>query len=95
MKIEQDKDGFYIATVPALPGCISDGETENEARANIQEEMELWLEAEDAKAVKAASEAEREGLITVAPAFHEATAALFLEINQSRMLVKGLVSSSV
>lgn len=75
VKIEQDEDGFYIATVPALPGCVSDGETEDEARANIKEAMELWLEAEDAKAVQALPDAERNGLVTIAPAFHEATAA--------------------
>ena len=40
---------FYVATVPALPGCISQGKTEEEAKENIKEAIELHLEclAED------------------------------------------------
>ncbi len=34
--IEPDEDGVFVATVPALPGCISQGKTEEEAGANIQ-----------------------------------------------------------
>jgi predicted RNase H-like HicB family nuclease len=75
VKIEQDEDGFYIASVPALPGCISDGTTEAEARENIREAMELWLEAEDAKAVAALPAEDRARLITVAPAVTEPLAA--------------------
>jgi predicted RNase H-like HicB family nuclease len=35
--ISQDEDGIYIAECPAIPGCISQGETEAEAEKNIQE----------------------------------------------------------
>jgi len=47
--IERDEDGCYVATVPALPGCISQGRTEMEANRNIKEAIELHLEclAED------------------------------------------------
>ncbi len=47
--IEPDEDGVFVATVPALPGCISQGKTEEEAVANIQEAIALHLEcmAED------------------------------------------------
>ncbi len=47
--IEKDEDGFYIATVPSLPGCISQGKTELEAETNIAEAIELHLKclAED------------------------------------------------
>lgn len=41
--LEQDEDGWYIATVPALPGCISQGKTEEEAKKNIAESIELHL----------------------------------------------------
>jgi predicted RNase H-like HicB family nuclease len=37
--------GGYIATVPDLPGCMSDGETPEEALKNVQEAIESWIEA--------------------------------------------------
>ncbi len=43
--IEQDEDGWYIVTVPALPGCVSQGRTEKEAKKNIAEAIELHLTA--------------------------------------------------
>jgi predicted RNase H-like HicB family nuclease len=51
--IEQDEDGVFVATVPALPGCISQGKTEEEAVANIQEAIALHLEcmAEDGEPI--------------------------------------------
>jgi predicted RNase H-like HicB family nuclease len=36
--------GGYTVSVPALPGCYSEGETREEALANIREAAELWLE---------------------------------------------------
>ena len=33
--IEQDEDGQFVATCPTLPGCISQGQTREQARANI------------------------------------------------------------
>jgi predicted RNase H-like HicB family nuclease len=33
----QDEDGMFIAECPAIPGCVSQGRTELEAKANIQE----------------------------------------------------------
>jgi len=39
-----DEDEAYIARVPAIPGCMSDGETAAEAAENIQEAIELSLE---------------------------------------------------
>ena len=41
--VEADEDGVYVATVPSLPGCISQGKTEQEALANIQEAIGLHL----------------------------------------------------
>ena len=40
-----DEDDAYVATVPALRGCVSHGETFEEAAANIQEAAEAWLES--------------------------------------------------
>ena len=42
--IEQDEAGYYVAEVPALPGCLSQGRTYEEAIANIKEAIEGWLE---------------------------------------------------
>ena len=43
--IEKAEDGYYVATVPGLPGiCVSQGKTEKEALSNIKEALELHLE---------------------------------------------------
>lgn len=38
------EDGFIVAECPLIPGCISQGQTRDEALANIQEAIELCLE---------------------------------------------------
>ncbi|MBW1811722.1 MAG: type II toxin-antitoxin system HicB family antitoxin [Deltaproteobacteria bacterium] len=43
--IEQDEDSIFIAEVPALPGCISQGNTRSEAIKNILEAIEVYLES--------------------------------------------------
>lgn len=45
--IHKAEEGGFWAEVPALPGCSTQGETEEEVRANLQEAIELWLEAGD------------------------------------------------
>jgi predicted RNase H-like HicB family nuclease len=45
--LESSDDGGFTAVVPALPGCISEGETRDEALANIREAIELYLEPVD------------------------------------------------
>lgn len=40
---EQESDGGYSVHVPALPGCVSQGDTLEEANANIQEAIKLYL----------------------------------------------------
>jgi len=42
--IEPQPEGGYVVYVPALPGCMSQGETEEEALKNIKEAIELYLE---------------------------------------------------
>lgn len=38
------EDGGWIAEVPSLPGCLSQGETKEEAISNIREAIEIWIE---------------------------------------------------
>ena len=42
--LEPSPDGGYTVYVPALPGCISEGETREEALSNIREAIVLYLE---------------------------------------------------
>ena len=43
--IEVDEDGMYVASVPSLPGCISQGRTREEALENIQDAIKGYLES--------------------------------------------------
>ncbi len=43
--IEQDEDGVYISSCPALQGCHSNGETYEEALKNLREAIQLHIEA--------------------------------------------------
>ncbi len=45
---QREEDGRYSVAVPALPGCYSCGDTLEEARANIREAAEGWLEVNNA-----------------------------------------------
>jgi predicted RNase H-like HicB family nuclease len=42
--VEQGEDGYFVAHVPALKGCWSQGKTRDEALANIREAIDLYLE---------------------------------------------------
>ena len=46
--IEQDEDGVYVAEVPSLPGCISQGQTREQVVANIKEAIAVYLESLEA-----------------------------------------------
>ena len=39
------EDGYFVAEVPSLPGCISQGESKEAALANIKEAIELYIAA--------------------------------------------------
>lgn len=41
----RDEDGNWIADVPSLPGCHSDGKTRDEAIENVKEAIEVYIEA--------------------------------------------------
>jgi predicted RNase H-like HicB family nuclease len=46
--IEQHEDGVYVAEVPSLPGCISQGQTREEAVENVREAIAAYLESLEA-----------------------------------------------
>ena len=39
------EDGYWVAEVPSLPGCISQGKSKEEAIANIREAIGQWIDA--------------------------------------------------
>lgn len=45
--LEPSEEGGFTVFVPGLPGCISEGDTKEEALANIKEAIELYLEPVD------------------------------------------------
>ncbi|MCI5122746.1 MAG: type II toxin-antitoxin system HicB family antitoxin [Candidatus Electrothrix sp. AUS4] len=45
--LEPSEEGGYTVFVPSLPGCISEGDTREEALKNIQEAIELYMEPVD------------------------------------------------
>jgi len=48
--VERDEDGYYIASVPELPGCHTQAKTLDELASRIKEAVELYLETEGIKA---------------------------------------------
>ena len=55
--LEPSEEGGFTVLVPALPGCISEGSTREEALKNIQEAIELYLEpVEDDLALQSEAE---------------------------------------
>ena len=42
--LERDEDGVWIAECPSIPGCVSQGQSREEALANIREAITLCLE---------------------------------------------------
>jgi predicted RNase H-like HicB family nuclease len=49
--IEHGEDGYFVARCPSLKGCWSQGKTEADARMNIREAVELYLEPDDQSVV--------------------------------------------
>jgi predicted RNase H-like HicB family nuclease len=45
--LEASEDGGHTVFAPSLPGCISEGDSREEALANIREAIELYLEPSD------------------------------------------------
>lgn len=42
--LRRGEDGYWIAEVPSLPGCITQGTTKPEALANVREAIDGWIE---------------------------------------------------
>ncbi len=58
--VEKDEKGFYVAEVPSMPGCYSQGTTRKKALENISEAVEGWLEVMETK-----SKVHKKNLVTV------------------------------
>ena len=48
--VERDEDGYYVASVPELPGCHTQAKTLDELMKRVREAIEVYLEAEKIKA---------------------------------------------
>ncbi|MBI4691029.1 MAG: type II toxin-antitoxin system HicB family antitoxin [Nitrospirae bacterium] len=64
--LERAEDGWIVAECPALPGCVSQGKTEQEAIENIKEAISAWLWAEDQKSLSALPKERQQESIMVA-----------------------------
>ena len=42
--LQQEPDGGYVALVPSLPGCVSQGDSRQDALSNIKEAIEVYIE---------------------------------------------------
>ncbi len=47
LKVEKDEDGVFVGTIPELPGCVSQGDSEEELFVNMEEALLLYLETRD------------------------------------------------
>lgn len=64
--IHEAQEGGYWAEVPALPGCVSQGESLDEVRQNIREAAEGWLAvADESRQVETNDEAARVEVVEV------------------------------
>ena len=43
--VEVDEDGIFVAEVPSLPGCVSQGASRDEALTNVREAISLYIES--------------------------------------------------
>ena len=54
--IYQDGEGWYVVECPTIPGCMSQGETKEEALLNIKEAIQLCLEVRKEKGLSLTTE---------------------------------------
>ena len=50
--VGKDEDGYYVASVPELPGCHTQAKTLDELMRRIREAIEVYLESEEVKATE-------------------------------------------
>jgi predicted RNase H-like HicB family nuclease len=72
--VEKDEDGYYLASVPELPGCHTQAKTLDELARRIKEAIEAYLEAEGSKS--------KEGIELVGFQFVEVPARLASDLRQ-------------
>lgn len=58
--LELQDDGGYTAYVPSLPGCVSQGDTTDEATENVKEAIQLYIESLNARGLPLPRVEERE-----------------------------------
>ncbi len=58
--LEPQDEGGYTVYVPSLPGCVSQGDTVDEAMANIKEAIEIYVESLEARGLRPRKIEERE-----------------------------------
>ncbi len=63
--IEQDEDGMFVATCSCFPGCISQGETEEEALSNIEEAIGLHLKCLSEDGLPCTKDSKKEYIVDV------------------------------
>lgn len=61
--LEEAEEGGYVTYVPPLPGCVSQGETREEAVENIKEAIEVYLDIDKAQIVTE-TQKRRTGIVT-------------------------------
>jgi antitoxin HicB len=61
--LQPEADGGYSVSVPALPGCHSEGDTFEEAMSNIREAADLWLEVTAERAAEEAQATEPNSML--------------------------------
>ncbi len=54
--LEPQKEGGFVVYVPSLPGCITQGDSRDDALKNIKEAIELYLETDDNEVAKYSGE---------------------------------------
>ncbi|MDP2743480.1 MAG: type II toxin-antitoxin system HicB family antitoxin [Dehalococcoidia bacterium] len=67
MILEPNEAGGYTVSVPLLPGCISEGDTKEEALANVKEAIELYMESLEADGEPIPSEESIEEAVVEVP----------------------------
>ncbi len=50
--LEKDEDSGFVARCPAFPGCVSQGETEDEAATNLLDALDLWLKTQQSRTLQ-------------------------------------------
>ncbi len=58
VRIDRDEDGVWVVECPTIPGCVSQGETKDEALANVEDAIRLCLEVRAERGLPLTVEAE-------------------------------------